>query len=359
VRYGSAPVPVTPARPTVVYERRSVQPTTWAASAPVVAAAPASRCRLPRNSQGVSLAPDGCPYGCFTIWLEGLYSFFDAPEGGFGLPPFLAGGPAVPDPIVWDGLDYEGAFGGRVTLQARTAPQSYVELRGTYYGSYESSARDAGQFGFLTGPGGVGGVIVPNAATMTAEADIFGAEINYWTEVACIDCASWNLGAGVHWVQLEESAGAVDWAAPFAPFTSPATITSTVENTFIGVQLGGMVRWALNPRLEFQGSVKGMVGFMMRDIVVQDSSVFSGGAHTATSEDDQIVAGLDVDLLLHLKLTRMIGITAGYNLLFVDNVVRAHDAFDFTLSGSGAVQAQQKTDQAIVHSLLVGVVINF
>ena len=38
----------------------------------------------------------------------------------------------------------------------------------------------------------------------------------------------------------------------------------------------------------------------------------------------------------------------------LDDVVRAHEAMDFSKSNSGAVQATQNTDQLIIHTFFVG-----
>ena len=51
-------------------------------------------------------------------------------------------------------------------------------------------------------------------------------------------------------------------------------------------------------------------------------------------------------------------VTGSYTLLFLDSVVRAQDALDFTQAATGAVQARQKTDSMLVHAVFLGVVLS-
>jgi hypothetical protein len=106
-------------------------------------------------------------------------------------------------------------------------------------------------------------------------------------------------------------------------------------------------------------SIKGLVGNLNRTILVQDDSMFAGGLHSASSEDDEIVFGFDAEVGFRWRLARWIAVTGGYDLLFLDNVQRAHMAMDFSHSTSGAVQAQQNPDQLLIHSFFLGLNFNF
>ena len=146
-------------------------------------------------------------------------------------------------------------------------------------------------------------------------------------------------------------------AAPLA--TGARFVDSDVDNDFFGLQANVAVHIDANQCLEFYASGKGMFGVLNKDIDVSDDSIFAGGTHSAHSEDDEFVFGVDFELGFVWRITRNIGITGGYELLFLDDVQRAEDAMDFSRSNTGAVQARQEPDQLVVHSVFLGVTINF
>lgn len=353
-----APMPVpceapTPYRAPVMYERQGICP-------PVQMVNTGPVCCIARNAGGWPVTPGGCCYGRLVIWAEGLWSFLKAPEGLMGEAPYLAGPTANPDPIDWGVLDYDdGQAGGRFTVRYAVAPEMWIEARATYYGEYSDTKSESGRFGFMPGPAGVGGVTVPNTADLRVESEVYGGELNFWTEVACTGTASWSVGGGAHWVQFNEGVTASNWAVPFAPFDTPPYMRSYVQNTYIAAQFGGSVRWEITPCFDVTLLLKGMLGNMNRQLTVSDNSVFSGGYHGATNETNEVVAGVDVDVSVRWRLTRWLALTAGYNLLFVDNVLRAHDGMDFTKSNSGAIQPIDAADQLVVHSVLLGIQVQF
>ncbi len=303
----------------------------------------------------------GNRYGCREITLEGMAGIFEAPEGPFGLavPP---GFPPPTPQLSYDDLDYGWTFGGRVTARYWIGPQEALELRGTYNGSWDDDTVSNGRFGFAAGPFGPGpangNVTVANALSVESEADLFSGEANWWTELACEGCTRWDIMLGIRYARFdEELTGA--FANPVIPGGGPASVASDVENSFIGAQLGGAMHRDLSDRITFTISVKGLIGNMTREANVSDANIFAGGSHSASSEDEEIVWGIDADIGVKLRLTPRIAVTAGYNFFFLDSVLRAHDAMDFGNAVTGAVQAKQDTDQLIVHSFFLGVNFNF
>jgi hypothetical protein len=232
-------------------------------------------------------------------------------------------------------------------------------VRGTYYGKWSSTASDTGTFAFAPGPGGVGGAIAPNATTFDSSAEAYGGELNWMTELSCEGSTRWNALLGVRYFRFDEDLSAGNWAAPFGGFGPGTFAGSSVENAFLGLQLGGSMQRDLCNSVTFSAGLKGLLGNMNRKAAVTDTSFFAGGTHAASNEDDEIVWGADVELALKWRLTSRIALTGGYNFFMVDGVQRADKAMDFTKSTSGAIQVQTATDQVTIHSLFFGVNFNF
>ena len=160
------------------------------------------------------------------------------------------------------------------------------------------------------------------------------------------------------YLQLNELS-TVDFSQPPLPqFAGPSFVNSDVENLFVGLQVGAMFHWDIHPCFELNALLKAMGGNINRKIEVTDRSIFAGGPHSASSEDDEIVFGAEVELGFKWRIHRRWAITGGYNLQFLDGVVRAYDAMDFSHSNSGAVQARQLTDQMLIHSVFLGLNLN-
>jgi hypothetical protein len=298
--------------------------------------------------------PCGRRYGRVDLTLEATYTGTAAPDGPFGLAV-----PGAPAQMSWDALDYGFNFAGRGTLRYWVRPQHALELRGSYLGSWDDSARSAGTFGFRPGPGGLGGQIAPNSARLHADAKLYSGELNYWMELACRGCTRFDLLLGARWLQFNENASATDWAAPILPGAGPPFVRSEVENRFLGGQIGGAIRRDVGERFTLSFVLKGLVGGIRRKADVSDANVFAGGTHSASSTDSELVLGMEAELGFRWRLSSRMAITGGYTLTALDNVLRAHDAMDFTQSTSGAVQARQQTDQLIAHTFFVGLNLNF
>jgi hypothetical protein len=92
---------------------------------------------------------------------------------------------------------------------------------------------------------------------------------------------------------------------------------------------------------------------------VSDQDFFSGGPHSGSIDEDDFVAGFEVDAVLRWWFSERAAVSLGYSLLIIDDIVRAHDALDFSQSGTGAVQPIRTTDELVVHAILFGVVLDF
>lgn len=302
----------------------------------------------------------GTRYGRTTITLEGSFGLLNDMDGKLGTPAF-----GFARQFEWDELDYSFSVGGRVTLEHAIQPQQWIQFRGAYYGSWDDSTSRVGVFGFQPGNtftgGGTQRVGASNDVngTLSGDAELFGAEFNYINEISCSGCSRLDFIVGVRYLQFDETARADFAEAPITGFTGPAFVASSVENTFVGLQAG--IRWHYQPSnaLELTAGLKALAGNVNRNITVSDQSIFAGGPHTATDEEDEIVLGADIELGIRVRLTRCIAVTAGYNLIVLDSVSRANDVMDFSQSGSGAVQAQQVTDQLIWHGVFAGLQFNF
>jgi hypothetical protein len=313
-------------------------------------------CAQPRDADCWPLDECGTRYGCNEITAEGIAAMVAAPDGPFGLAV-----PGVAAQINYDGLDYGFAFGGRLTYRRWIAPQEAIELRGAYYGAFEDSVRSDGVFGFTGGLPGppAAGVTAPNATLLSSEADLFGGELNWWSEIECRSCTRWDFVLGAKFLKFDELVTATSWATPLIPAGGPPNVESDVENLFIGGQIGGAVHRDLGAQVTLTLAAKALLGNITRKATVRDANFFAGGVHVGRTEEDDFVYGVDADVGLRFRMSPQIAVTLGYNLLFLENVLRAHDAIDFTMSSSGALQARQETDHLLVHSFFLGFNLNF
>ena len=313
-------------------------------------------CFQSRDRCGWPLDRCGKRRGAWDVTLEGTYNFYSSPDGDLGEPIF--GGPSPQ--INWDGVDYKGQFGGRGTISYRVEPFTRVEARGTYYGKADESGSQAGFFAATPGITGSGDVSRPVDAALSSQVEAYGAELNWWTEMACEGHWRVDAGAGARYLHLDETAHTDFVTTGPGPFpVANGFVDSNVTSEFFGVQGLVAVHGDVTQRVEAYGSFKGMLGNLHTDVSVSDNSIFVGGSHSSSRKDDQIVLGFDLELGVKVGITDRIGVTAGYDLLFLDNVQRAEDAMDFTHSNTGAVQAGSSVDQLLIHTLFVGVSINF
>jgi len=284
--------------------------------------------------------------------LEGSFSFLNSPEGPFGLQAFTG------SQMAWDGIDYGGELGGRLTYERTLSPRSLLQVRGEYLGGWSDSARTGGSFAFAPA---IPGIAATNTATVSSEADVISGEVNFWQRSAAAERSHWAYGGGLRVISFNETARANQFGTAFAPgFPSAPFVRSDTDNLFIGAQALGAYHWRVRPSFEVTFGSKLMLGNMNRDLRVSDSSIFSGGPHSAAkSKEDELTFGVEASIDFIWHLSRRISLTGGYRLLVLQDVVRANDAMDFSKSFSGAVQAAQTTDDAYVHSVFLGLALDF
>lgn len=312
-------------------------------------------CFQKRDACGCALDSCGNRYGPWDVTIEGALASMSSPDGILGETLFVPG-----NQLNWNGVDYDGVLGGRLTFSYRFECESRVELRGAYYGNPDADARDAGFFAARPGDDGLGDISRPVNSSFQSDAELFSAEFNWWTELKCSGHWRWDAGLGIRYISFDEDAR-VDFVTT-GPGVFPVDngfVRSEVKNRFIGMQAMFATHADISENFEFFGSLKAMFGSIDREIDVTDLDIFAGSFHSASIDDDEFVFGLDVELGFKWRLSRCIGVGLSYNLLFLDNVQRGEDAFDFSQSNSGAVQARQAPDQLVVHSIFFGVNFNF
>jgi hypothetical protein len=295
------------------------------------------------------------------VTLEGTVSIATDPEGPFGEDSFF------PNQIRWSRLDYDGEFGVRGSVGFRTSSTSRVEARGAYLGSWDDTSRQTGVFGFSPAtpappmvPGLIPGVSAVNSGTLESEADAWTAELNFWQQIGCTPCMRTDVMAGLRVMSWNETATADGWATAFVPgFPGAPFVRSDVDNLFLGFQVGAMTTFDVTRCFSVSVSGKGMLGNINRQSEVSDRAIFAGGTHSSSLEEDEIVLGFELELGMQWRLTDWISVTGGYSGLFLDGVQRAHDVMNFGASTSGAVQTQSDTDQLLIHSLFLGVRVDF
>jgi len=286
------------------------------------------------------------------VSIEGLIAFWDGLDGPFGEPT------GQDDQMVWDVLGSTEAPGVRLGALYEIDRLNSVEARWTWFTGIERQGRQTGVFGFSPGDGSPSGVSVSNTATFRSESNVQSIEASWWRFLPQVQKVHANFLLGVRVIRHDEQASATDWEDDFGAGSDPF-VASDVLNTFLGGQVGIAVFYRAGNRVEFVGILKGLFGAMMRDITVVDQAFFAGGLHTGSIEETDFAFGVDLDLGLRVWVSQRIAITLGYNLLLLDGVVRAHGAMGFSQSATGAVQPIVTKDELVLHSLLLGVLVDF
>lgn len=286
------------------------------------------------------------------VAVEGLIAFWENAQAPFGEPS------GQPDQMIWDVLGSTEAPGFRLGALYEIDPRNSVEARWTWFSEIDQEARQTGVFGFSPGDGGAAGVSMSNTATFRRNVEVMSFEASWWRLLPDLDKVRADLLLGVRVIPIDERASALDWANDFGAGSDPF-VRSDVSNTFVGGQVGVAVVYGVGARVEFFGILKGLFGAMLRDISVMDQAIFSGGLHAGSIEETDFVLGIDLDLGLRVWVSRRVAVTLGYNLLFVDGVVHAYAAQDFSQSATGAVQPRVAKDELVLHSVLLGAIVDF
>jgi len=303
---------------------------------------PCGRCCFPTDVCGWDVDSCGRRLGKTEIVIEALFTLYDEMDGLVGL--------AAPAPALsWNPSSYDGEIGGRVTLRYALTPKDKIEARGAWYGEAEGTSS---QFGSIGSAPPAGNVLGPVTATLTTQSELLSAETNWWRRFCCKGRWRFSGSLGIRYIGLEETARGDTFLGAAAPV--PGFFQSSTNTDFLAGQLGAAAHYTPWKNFEVGLIGKALLGSMRRNLDVTDDSIFVGGMHAATSEKTEFGFGAEFELALLWRLNRRIALTGGYALLFLNDIVRADDALDFSQGGTGAVQAQQKTSAYLNHSIFAG-----
>jgi Putative beta barrel porin-7 (BBP7) len=349
-----------PLPPVIVASPAPMQMTVVPPANPCTTCPPPPCCFQRRDS--CSWQVDRCcrRLGRFEVSLQGTYTYITDPEHAFGVDTFL------PDQVRWDTLEFDGEPGGRAAVRYAVGPLDWIEARFAYLGEFDDQRRQTGVAGYAPAaepppiPGVAPGVAGPFTADFSMESTLWTAELNWWSEWFCDGRWRVDTVVGARVISFEEDAEVNSVDPGFNPgFPGDPFVRSETDNLFLGVQAGARVHWDIHQCFELNASLKGLLGNLNRETVVTDNSVFSGGPHSASLEEDEFVWGFEAEVGARWRLLRWLSLEAGYSLLFLDNVQRANDAMNFGASLSGAVQAQSNPDQLFAHSVFAGITLQF
>ena len=291
----------------------------------------------------------------FRVIAEGMASLFEDPEGGLGEP-------VAANAYDWSLNEYDPAFGGRLGFSMNPGSCYSFDVIGTYYGSVDASSTQTGSFGFRPPANGTSPVAT---ATFESEAELYTAEANVWYEDKQNDCLCLSAGIGFRYLNYEDEASVTGLPIPGIPGTAPpvgtGSLNGVVENEFFGGQL--MLRAVYTPpsmkKFSTDFTVKALLGNLERRIQINDDSVLAGGPHSSAREVDDFAWGIEARIGVSYALTNCVRLTLAYELLYMADISKAHSSFDFSQAATGAVQAGDTTEELLVHSLLLGLTLDF
>ena len=289
----------------------------------------------------------------FRLGLEGVYTPLSDPDGRVGEP--------TADALVFDGLDYEAAFGFRGTLEFALDRERVVQARATWYGTFDDTDTGVGTVGSQVTPGAPVTASASTAALLERTRDLVGIELNMF----------WRLGrgsrstivealGGLRVLALDDESRVRNLNPVLTPALTPASgLRAEVTNTFYGVQGGLRVTTAIAATVELQGSVRLGLGLLDRDVDVEDSAMFTSGV--ASDDDSDVVFGVAVDanLGLRVQMSENIAVLIGAHALYMPSVANADEPFDFRNTSSGRVGARLRDSDFFVASIVFGLGFDF
>ena len=290
---------------------------------------------------------DRCnPCCCGSPWMIGLYatsSVFEDPTGILGEPL-----PAGVTPFNFATNEYDPVGGARVRVLHRRGCTDAFEFRGTFYGKADAESRQTGQFAFST-PAGISPVAT---ATVFNESLVWGFDINYWRTLRRSGRWHTKIGAGWRYLRIDEKAQVKDWNGRAALTNS--FIGSDVDNALFAAQLMAGVTWRASNRFELMADAKVLGGVMASDIQINETSILSGGSKSPSKDNTEFAWGVEATLEGRLRITGGLWLRGGAEVLFIDGVQGATDAFDFSQSATGAVQPRVSTSDRVISTLFLG-----
>ncbi len=324
-------------------------------AAPVNAPGSAPPPILTRNASGCCgtccpqpCCPDPCcrPRG-WDVTAEAGFTWFPEHTGIMGLTP-----PAGTATFNWGESALDTAIGGRLTIGYRWNARDRLEGRGGYSGKATAAGRQLRrQFGFSATPGAATMLSPPASTDISTESSLWNGEVNWWRQLQCRNSWRFEGIAGVRYLQYREIVQASNWTG----LAAGSFLSNTAKNTFIGAQLGGSAAW-VRRKFEAGVSVKGLLGHMQNDVRERDTAIVTGGATTDSQrETSNFGYGVEAEASILFRLTRRIGLTAAYTMLWLGNVSRAGETLDFSQAMTGSVQAGTNTESVLIHSVWAGV----
>lgn len=304
-------------------------------------------CGTPSDECGRPLDWCGRPLGRWDVTLEATGTDLEDPDGTLGV--------RRPTSIRWGLHDYDPEFGGRLTIGYALGRKDRLELRGSWSGTWRDASTQIGVFGFAPPPGATSPVIT---ATLRSRAELLGVEAAWWHELCCR--GTWRLlgSLGYRYISFDESA-TFRAAAPIGGFAQPGFAHARVEHDMHLVQVAAAAEKRLGRRFEIGLAGKALLGIVNRDAVVRDSDIFGAGPHATRSDQADFGWGFDLELTVSYDLSARVALTAGYELLYLDAVVRADNAMDFRQAAFGTVWATQRTSSLLAHSVFAGLRVRF
>ncbi|MFH1921944.1 MAG: BBP7 family outer membrane beta-barrel protein [Planctomycetota bacterium] len=272
-------------------------------------------------------------------------------------------------------LDFGFQGGGRGTIGRRLG--DYHAFEATYFQVTDwdeiAAVRDSTQF--VAAVDGAGNPTTTYPASLFSPFSdfgnpaIIGLDYNNLAEIRCTSSLSnieWNLRrwlpmpyeplqvsvlVGGRYMDIGETfLYHTESAVPVDPTTN--TVTTATENTMLGVQIGALFEFHVEPAWWIDCEIKGAA---FNNAASQDTVyVHAGdpgspyaGTHTGRREEQTSAFALDLRLSATLQVTECLAVHGGYNALWVDGLVLASDNLsqdiDILTSGPATLVDKGKT----------------
>ena len=98
---------------------------------------------------------------------------------------------------------------------------------------------------------------------------------------------------------------------------------------------------------------------MVTDVQITDDGLLSGGRKRTEKSETNFGWGVEATVEGRLQVARRVFVRGGYELLFLDGVQGATDAMDFTQGATGAVQPRFRSSSRLIHSVFLGLDVEF
>lgn len=234
-----------------------------------------------------------------------------------------------PTLLTTDGLDYDTAWGPRITLACQSGCQQHCEI--TYYGLQHWSTEET-----LTSTTTPFNLSIPFDETIDSNfdgveqfrtsqsSDLHNLELNHFNDDCCL-CLKPMYGLRYFNLRDEIDLHLYEGDGRVGRYEVDA------DNHLVGFQVGAVFdRW-VTPRLSWNliGKAGGFVNFTRQSTYLaaeQDTLVY----RDFTDHDEELAFVGEVGVNLTYHLTRCLALTAGYQLLWVDGLALAPEQLDYT-----------------------------